>query len=206
MDVYFRNISSVYLVKINMVLNDPELSQDEKKVEAQRYVLNAENSAINAIKINPNDSQNWMQLGLVYENLFSINIQNTDQLAISNYKKAQELDPLNPIIPLSLGKVYSSSAQAIKMQITALQNDPETNQNQILAFQEALNETMGLAVSSFQKSIELKPNFDVAYYMLAQIYEIRGETGKAIENYQILLVLQPENKEIENKIQELQSK
>ncbi len=55
----------------------------------------------------------------------------------------------------------------------------------------------------FKKSAELKSNFSAAYYLTAQVYEIQGKTAEALQNYQIVLQLEPGNEEIQKKVEEL---
>jgi len=138
-DSYFRNLSQVFLFKINEVLNDQKLSQEQKQTEFQKQVSNAELSAIAAVKINPRNSQNWLQLGNVYENLALVKVSGAEKLAILNYQKAAELDPQNPQIPFNLARVYFVSG-----------NKDE-------------------AKAELEKSLELKSNFQPAIDLLSQI-------------------------------------
>lgn len=138
-DVYFRNLSQAFLLKINEIINNQELSQEQRQTQLQRHVSNAEISANNAVLVNPRNSQNWFQLGNVYENLATLNIEGADQLAISSYQKTAELDPQNPLIPFNLGRVYFATGQLDK------------------------------AKGELQKSIELKNDFQPALNLLQQI-------------------------------------
>ncbi len=182
-DNYFRNLSQAILLKVNEVLNNQNLSQEQMQAELQVYVSNVESSIQKAIQINPKNSLNWLQAGNIYENLILF-VEGADQLAVINYKEAEKLDPQNPLIPLNIGRVYK---------IIAEQAQEEDLRNQALE----------LAIDNFQKSIELKPNFTPAYYLLAQIYEMKGEKDLAIQGYEIVLQLEPGNEEVIKKIEEL---
>ena len=183
-DAYFRNLSEVFLFKIQETLNNQELSQEEKQKEFQKQVSNTEITANSAVQVGPQNSQNWLQSGKVYENLFVLGVQGADQLAVLNYQKASELDPQNPQIPLNLGALYKLTADRAEDQELKEQN-------------------LDLALVQLKKSIELKNNFSVTYYLIAQIYETLGEIDKALENYEIVLYLEPNNQEIQKKIDEL---
>ncbi len=173
-DSYLRNLSQAYLLKTNKVLNNQKLTKEQRQVEFQRQVSNAELSANVAVKINPSNSQNWLQLGSVYENLALLNIEGVENSAVLNYQKAAELDPQNPQIPLNIGRVYKST-----------------------------KENLEKAIGEFKKSVELKYNFTPAYYLMAQTYETQGKKDEALKNYQIVLKLEPKNEEIRKKIEEL---
>lgn len=107
-DFYFRNLSQAFLLKINEIINSQvsSTSQEQKQAAFQSQVSNAEVSASNAVKINPKNSQNWLQLGIIYENFALINVQGASDLAIANYQKASGLDPQNPLIPFSIARTY----------------------------------------------------------------------------------------------------
>ncbi len=138
-DIYFRTLSQVFLLKTNEILDDKNLSEDQKKDLFQQTVSAAEASATNAVGINQKDSLNWQQLASVYENLVPFNVKGADNLAISNYQKAQTLDPQNPQFPYFLGRTYFAMNQ--------------------------LDE----AKKQLEKSIELKADFSPATELLKQI-------------------------------------
>ena len=202
-DSYLRNLSQAFLFKINEVLNNQELSQEQGQAEFQKQVSNAELSATAAVQINPRNSQNWLQLGNVYENLALFNVEGTRELALLDYQKASELDPQNPLLPFNLGRTYKSTAERIQIQIALLEQAQKKDEEAINKLQESYDKNLELALAEFKKSNELKSNFSVAYYLTAQVYEIQGKTAEALQNYQIVLQLEPDNKEIQKKVEEL---
>ena len=138
-DIYFRTLSQLYLFKINQVIQNQKLSQEERQKQLQQNIFLAEGSALRATRINPADSLNWLQLGSIYENFNALNIQGASESAILNYQKAQELDPQNPQIPFNLGRIYFVTNQLDK----------------------AREET--------QKSLQLKPDFQPTIQLMDQI-------------------------------------
>ena len=197
-DDYFRTLSGLFLAKINEVANDQESSQEQKQELFQQLVANAEASANAAAQINPKNSQNWLQLGAVYENLAIYGVEGALDLAIANYEKTKELDPQNPQIPLNIGRVYKAELEKIKFNMADLEGQ-ELDQAK-----EKHKQNFDLSMQYFEKSLELKPNFSAAYFLIAQNYEANDEIEKALENYEIVLQLEPGNEEIEKKIEELQ--
>jgi len=202
-DVYFRDLSQAFLLKIQELLNNQELPQAEKQKTLQQIVSNAELSAKAACQVNPKNSLNWLQLGSIYENLASINIEGAADLSLLNYQKAGELDPKNPLTPLNIGRVYKSMAEIIQIQIALLEQAEKKDEEAISKLQESYDKNLELAIGEFQKSTDLKNNFSAAYYLMAQTYEAQNRIDLALENYQIVLQLEPGNEEMVKKIEEL---
>ena len=203
-DAYFRNLSQAFLLKINEVLANEELSQEQMQAEFQQHVSNAELAATAAVQINPKNSQNWFQLASIYENLAIFGVEGARQLAVLNYQEAAEMDPQNPQLPLNIGRVYKTELERLKVQLAVLEASEDVDQAEIEQSKEVYSENFDLSMEYFNKSAELKPNFSAAYYLIAQNYETNDEKEKALENYQIVLQLEPENEEIQKKVEELQ--
>jgi tetratricopeptide (TPR) repeat protein len=202
-DTYLRNLSQAFLIKINQVLNDEELSEEEKKEVFQLLVSNAETSANNAVLLNPKNSQNWLQLGRIYENFMSLGVEGVEELVVSSYQKTEEITPQNPEIPFILGRVYKFQAEKNQSLIISLKEKGE-NEEAIRQLEENRDKIFDMAIEKLKKSTQLKIDFTPAYYLAAQIYELRGEKELAITNYGIVLLLDPEDKEVKDKIEQLQ--
>ena len=202
-DSYFRNLSQLFLLKINEVLNSKDLSQEEKQKLLQQVVSNAEISAQTATRINPANSQNWFQQANVYENFMIVNVEGAGELAVLAFQKAGELAPQNPQIPFNLGRVYKTTAERIQVQIALLGQEKERNEDTIKQLEEDRDKIFESALQELKKSIRLKNNFTPAYYLMAQIYETQGNKELALQNYQIVLLLEPGNEEIQKKVEEL---
>jgi len=199
-DGYSRNLSQAFLLKINEVLNDQELSEEDKSQILQSLISNTESFANNAILLNPKDSQNWLQVATVYENFMSLGLEGAGDMVLSSYQKTEELAPQSPEIPFILGRVYKFQAEKIQAQITSSEEDEET----INILKENRDKIFDMAIEKLEKSAQLKIDFSPAYYLAAQIYELKEEKEIALENYQIVLLLEPENQEIKDKIDQLQ--
>ena len=203
-DNYSRNLSQAFLFKINEVLNDQELSEEDKSQVFQLLVSNTENSANSAVQLNPKNSQNWLQKASVYENFMSLGIEGTGELAVSSYQKAEQLSPQNPEIPFILGRVYKSQAERIQVQIALLEQAEEKDEEAIKKLEENREKIFDMAIEKLKKSAQLKIDFSPAYYLMAQVYELKGEKELALENYKIVLLLEPGNEEVKDKVEQLQ--
>ena len=144
-DIYFRNLSQAFLIQINEILNNEELEQEQTQALFQQAVSNAELSATAGFQVNPQNSQNLMQLGSVYENMGLLKVEGAKDLAILNYQKAGELNPQSPLIPFNIARVYF------------------------------FDEQMDKAKQELQKSLVLKSDFQLALDLLGEIEEQKEE-------------------------------
>lgn len=101
----------------------------------------------------------YMALGEAY-----FNRQEIDK-AISNFKRAQELQPNNERILYDLGLIYYKIDQ------------------------------LESAISSLEQAIKLNPHFSSAYYQLGLVFIKKGDYSRAIEALEKFLQLEPEAKE-----------
>jgi len=113
-DIYFRNLAQAFLIQINQILNNEELEQEQVQALFQQAVSNIELSAATGAQVNPQNSQNFVQLGSMYENMGVLNVEGANDLAILNFEQARELDPQSPFIPFNIARVYFSDEQMDK--------------------------------------------------------------------------------------------
>jgi tetratricopeptide (TPR) repeat protein/O-antigen ligase len=104
-DNYWRDLSQVYLFRINDELQRKDISQEELKNTIPPLVSQAINSAKQATDVSPKNVANWSVRGFIYRQIINIS-QGADQWAINSYEEAQKLEPTNPYIFTELGQVY----------------------------------------------------------------------------------------------------
>ncbi len=197
-DIYFRNLAQALLLKTNEILDDQNLAQEKKQEKVQQLIVGMETAAGTATSLNPKSSENWLQEGNIYDNLVLLGVSGADELTISYYQKAGELDPQNPLIPFFLGRLHKRLAEKDIADSASQQEESAKKQ-----LEEKANQNFALALENLDKSVKLKLNFSSAYYFLAQTYEEKGEKEKALANYQIVLQLEPGNEEVTKKVEEL---
>lgn len=144
-DVYFRNLSQAFLIQINQILIDESIEQEQKQVLFQQAVSNIEFSATAGVQANPQNSQNLVHIGSMYENLGILNVEGANDLAILNLEQAKQLDPQSPFIPFNIARVY-------------------------LAKQE-----LDRAEEEVEKSLELKSDFGLALSLMGEIEKQKEE-------------------------------
>ncbi|HEB13774.1 MAG TPA: tetratricopeptide repeat protein, partial [candidate division CPR3 bacterium] len=162
-DLYWRELSQVYLQTINEVSVRTDLSQQEITRQVQILINSAVNSSKIAIETNPQNVINWSTRGSVYQNLIGM-VGGTKEWAVESYKRASELEPTNPFFPTQIGIVLLKEASLL----TA--DGEKEEQNKLLVEAEG----------EFNKAIELKPDYAPAHFQLAMVYQAQGEGAEMI--------------------------
>jgi len=199
-DKYFRNLSQLFLLKINQVLNNQNLSQEEKQEELEINISHCQKAIQRAIGVDSKNILNRIQSGNIYENLILL-INSAERLAIDGYRNAEKLDPQNPQIPFNLGRTYKTISQKIQRDMISyiLAKDEE----KIAELRNLYIQDLTLATENLQRAISLKYNFVPAYYLLGEVYELRGDKDVAIKVYQSALIFDPQSEELREKIEDL---
>ncbi|GAI02911.1 unnamed protein product, partial [marine sediment metagenome] len=162
-DLYWRELSQVYLQTINEVSARTDLSQEEITRQVQILINSAVNSAKTAVETNPQNVANWSVRGFVYQNLIGM-VGGTKEWAMESYGKALELEPTSPFFPTQIGIVLLREA-------SLLAADGEEEQSKILFVE---------AEAQFNKAIEMKPDYAPAYFQLAMVYQAQGRGAEMI--------------------------
>jgi len=175
-DLYWRELSQVYLQRIDIEATRTGVSQETINQRIQFFINKAVNSAKAATDINPFNVANWSVRGFIYQNLtggiFGIEARNW---AIRSYNKALELEPGNPYYPTQEGVVLLRELASLGGQ------EREEKQGKLLVETKA----------KFEKAIELKSDYAPARFQLAMVYQLQGKTGEAIQELEMTKSLAP---------------
>jgi len=162
LDIYWRDASQLYLVKLNELLRQKNLPQETINAQAQDFIVQAINSAKQATDLNPENVANWNIRGFTYWNIIGI-LPGAEDWALSSYQRAAELEPTNPYIFTEIGRVYISKSDLAEQKAT------EKKAN------------LKLASENFEKALSLKSDYAPAHFLQAMIYVREGKTKEAIE-------------------------
>lgn len=173
-DLYWRELSQIYLQNINEISARTDLSQAEITRQVQILINNAVNSAKTAVEINPKNVINWSVRGYVYQNLIGM-VGGTKDWAVESYKKASELEPTNPFFPTQTGIVLLREA-------SLLSADGE---------KEEQNKVLNEAEEQFNKAIEMKSDYAPAHFQLAMVYQAQGKGAEMIKQLERTKVIAP---------------
>ena len=165
LDRNFRDISQLYLVRLNELLQRPDLPPEELANQSQTLIENAVNSAKGATDISPENVANWNVRGFVYRNTIGL-LGGAEDWAIKSYQRALELEPTNPYIFTEIGRVFLQKADLAR----------QTQKSEA-----EIAENLSKAKEKLEKAIELKADFSPAHFQIAMIYIREGKTQQAIE-------------------------
>ena len=195
-DVHNRFLAELYLVKINNLFsrNADDLKTDAVRTEFQSNFGEAINYAQRAIKLNDNDYQNWLEAGRVYATVVPFKIANAYENALSNYKKAQELNPQSPLLYLTLSRLDLANNDSKKARLSigqALQLKPDYTEAIFLLAQIDANEgNLDEAIKSVEKISQIAPNDPTIFFQLGLLnYNNKGykKAAEALERAVVLL-------------------
>ncbi|MBI4591910.1 tetratricopeptide repeat protein [Candidatus Uhrbacteria bacterium] len=175
-DTYYRNLGEALLLRLDEELEGVS-SIDTLTPESTQYIQSLTAASVNAVAhatdLSPNNSLNWLSRGFVYRELISV-LGEAGEYAVSSYTRAVELEPVNPQNWTELGKAYMAASEQVRL-LTA------SSDAQIAAEAQRKLETLLLnAQSTFERAVELKPNYAPAHYQLAVVYERQGRMDDAV--------------------------
>ena len=150
-DVYYRNLSQVYISEINLLINNKEISQDILKSNLQQLINLTQESAELAVNQNPKQYLNYINLGNVYSSLVPLSVANSYESAVAAYNKAIPLAPNNPSILLAKASL------------------------------EFINKNNEEARNFIKQALLLKSNYIDAIFLLVQIETNEGNLSEAIK-------------------------
>jgi len=184
-DLYFRQLSLLYLSKLSNGLKDVSGSiSDDQKNEFQTLIANSVNASKIAAEINPDNAANLINRGFIFQNLLGL-VPEAQTWALQEYDAALKIDPNNPYIWMQKGNIDFILAQ-------------QADQNQKSDF---LTE----AQNNLEKAIELNSNYYEAMYSLGLVYDGQGQKNKAIEIFNVLRKITPDDEGIAQILKNLNS-
>ncbi len=226
-DKYYRTLAEIQNIQannlfkeINKLNTEGVLDQKKRDDMLQKLEAHFKSAVVNAqqaVQINPVDSAHWLFLGAILENRAGL-FADMDDLANQAYAQYITLEPKNPDGHLSLGRLNMVIANRYSELMASPQIAKQKDGDKIIANLKKLNaDHLTKALANMQEAIKLKPNYALARYLVAQIYEKQGKLNEAIKELAIsaaiynkdpkvsfqLGVMYYKNKEYENAKNEL---
>lgn len=186
-DIYLTQLSEAYLLKLANVISDNSLSDEDKSRITQLLVNNSINSGKLATDANPKNANNWSARGLVYQNLIGT-VAGAEDWALSSYEQALLLAPKSPYYPTQKGIVYMTKANVLSGEDSAKKNESLDN-----------------AKKEFDKALELKSDYSPAHFQLGLIYYQEKDITKAIEKFEQVAKLNPDNEQVKTILENLRA-
>jgi tetratricopeptide (TPR) repeat protein/O-antigen ligase len=161
-DLYWRELSQVYIKKINEIANRTDLPKEEISQQAQTLISDSLLSVKKATEINSKNVANWSVRGFIYQNMIGI-IDGSEDWVKTSYAEALKLEPHNPYFSTQTG-------------IALLNKSFFLTEEQSVEKNKIINE----AISEFEKAIELKSDYAPACFQIAMAYQSQGKQIEAI--------------------------
>jgi len=188
-DLYFKQLSQAYLLQLEKKMQGitTETLTDEQKTEIQTLVANAVNAGKLSTDLNTKSVSNWSSRGYVYQNLFGF-LTDAGTWALTSYDEALKLDPNNPYLIAQEGYVNFITAYN-------LSSDKSTEKSELLS----------KAKDQLEKAISLNSTYSNALYYLGLVYNAMGDKTKALEQFNKVKELNPDNADIQKIIDTLKA-
>lgn len=192
-DVYYRSLSQVYLNQIGVLVSDKTISEDILKSELQQLVNNAQESAGLAVTQNPNQYQNYMNLGNIYSALVPLSVANSYESAIVAYNKASVIAPNNPLILLakaSLEFTHKNNSEARKFIKQALDMKVNYIDAIFLLVQIETNEgNLREAIKQAEYAGDMAPNDPTVFFRLGLLRYNNTDYSGAVSAFEKAVIL-----------------
>lgn len=191
----YRLLSQTILTKLSEDLkNGPQKSENQETYNGkiQNEIASAVNIALRATNIQPQDSQNWANRGLVYENILTL-VGGSDQAAINMYNESLTRNPVDPNAYLRIGNIHLSMADNLQK---ALRNSQGRSNVDLAAVRKQINENLIQAEESYKKAIAFYNNFGQALFNLAVVYDRQNKLPDAIKQFEKLRASNPKDPSI----------
>lgn len=179
----WRLLSEVNRQQLGLVLQaaSQAASQEElSKLRPDLFSSQALTAAQKAVSLDPLSAVNWQQLALVYETLIPLfpDAANQALLALNEVRRRH---PASPAIPIDTTRVLLKQSERLKAQAAALQSSSdEAAQGQIQQLNKTRQAFLDEALRQVGQSLQLKPDYAPAHFLLVQVRDSRGELKEAI--------------------------
>lgn len=184
-DQYWRVASQAFLIKTGQILNSPAwqgaaaAALEDLRSQFQVNMSQAISFSQRTTQINPQESLNWSNLGYVYENILSF-VTGGEKFLVDSFSRAVSLEPKNPALSVDLGRAHLVIADKIANQINQLAAAQKPDQAQIGLLDKQRSQELELSLIALAKSIELKPDYSPAHFLMVQVYDRQGNLSQAI--------------------------
>ncbi len=105
LDFYSRQLAQIYLLQVQAVAKDANLSEVEKTKKIQTSIAGAVNFSRRATELNASSVNNWSSRANIYQSFIGF-LGEADVWALRSYDEAIALDPANPYLFLQRGAVF----------------------------------------------------------------------------------------------------
>jgi len=170
-DTYMVALSQLSLLRVNEELAKPRSTARDTQV--QQLIADSVNFGKAATDINPQNPDNWIQRGTVYNSVIGY-LPGAEDWMISSFSESARLEPKNPYAIFQLGAGYKTLSDL---------NASQAGQDQ--QKQAKALDYLNKAQEQFEKAVAVKNDYAPAHYQLALIYDQLGKANEAIAKMEI---------------------
>ncbi len=167
-DLYLRTLSQAALQRVTQELAKPQSAGRDANI--QNLIATAINIGKRSTDLAPLNVDNWTQRATIYRSVIGY-VSGAEQWAFDAYNEASRLEPQNPLYYLELGRTYVLSADLLAQ---SAQKDKEAAAK--------MNDYLVKAEEALKKSVEAKPDYALALFELALVYDRSGKSNEAINS------------------------
>lgn len=146
------------------------LEKEDKIIRTEDDLNEAIERAIQKCNDDPKDHRLWINLGDLYKR------KNDLQNAFKNYKKAKEIDSIDPNVDIKIGDL---KAKEYDLRINEAKKAGDTDKVKKLEV-----ERQDFMIAEYKRRIKAQPTVIQNYFELGQIYLMRGQNDEAIAQFQ----------------------
>lgn len=193
-DIYLRSLSNVALLRLTQLAGQ-QLPQAEFQAKANQLIADARVNAEDAVKLDPTNFENYLQLGGVYDTLGSLGIQGTTDPARQNYQQALLLNPKSPRVLFTMARLEylaNDHAKAKEYLGRALAERP--NYLEAVSFLVQLDlqdKNPEDAIAALKLSIAAEPTNFLLHFALGYLQYAKRDYASAIPEFEGAVILNP---------------
>ncbi|HEY0010699.1 MAG TPA: tetratricopeptide repeat protein [Candidatus Paceibacterota bacterium] len=127
-DRAYQLAAAVGIANMNRIAADTTLAPSEAQQQFQASLSSAIQASLAATQLRPDNYQNWVALGNVYQTVVPLRIEGAYENAKAAYERAVELNPTNPTLPfvmaqLEIARGNGQAAEAELVKAIGLKRD-----------------------------------------------------------------------------------
>ena len=150
-DRAYQMAATIGIAEMNRIASDSSLSPSEAQQQFQAALSGSIEAAVRATQLRPENYQNWVVLGQVYQTVVPLKIEGAYENAKAAYERAIALNPTSPTLPMVMAQleIAQGNGQAAEAELV--------------------------------KAISLKRDFTQAIFLLSQLEVQLGKAREALE-------------------------
>lgn len=194
-DLYFRTLSGIRNIQLSSVINNQNLSAEQKTEAFQQILTNSVQAAQAAIAYDNSNYLNYINLGSIYESLTSLNIDGVYEQAKDNYLIAKNKNKFNPEVHISLARleIYNKNYEGARSLIGEALNlkSNYTEAVYLLAKIDILEGKIQEAIAKVEQATLIKPNDPTVYFQLGLLRYENKQYSSAVSAFENAVIRDP---------------